>query len=473
MSVSLLAGVMCACNDEDVNQITIDDTTLTNVEVTSFSLKSNIKIASNLDSVFFAIDLANGVIYNADSLPVGSTPGKAIVSVGLPTVSKAEFVSQYDGQDPVVVDYLTNSEDSVDLAADRVFLRVISADAKIMREYTIKLNVHTTKPDSLSWAQIPVAQLPGLNGATAQKTVKRGDTFYTLTTDATGAMLASGEHPVEAASWHKSSVTLPDGAKTETFTCTDDAFYIVDGDNVLNTSDDGVTWTSTGADMCYIYGVYKDKIVGVKKNGSSYTHVTYPASVESAVAADCPVSATSDCQIYSTKWSSSDMMTITGGLTADGSLSGSTWGFDGTKWANLSVEAMPGRAGIIVCNYYEIGVSSTYKVSTSPALYAFGGRYADGTIDPTVYVSVDRGVHWAKGDAYLQNGNIPLLFGAQAIVSNVTYGGGDSNSRAVAPVSQWECPYIYIFGGERSNGTRFNKNIFAGVINYFAMKPVI
>ncbi len=109
------AAIFTGCGDDDSTEYSpIVNTTLTNVEVTEFKLAENSRIATNLDSLFFSINLEEGRIFNADSLPVGSRRGKAIVTVTLPTVSKAEF--QFTASDGAskTVDYLTNPSDSID-----------------------------------------------------------------------------------------------------------------------------------------------------------------------------------------------------------------------------------------------------------------------------------------------------------------------------------------------------------------------
>ncbi|MDE7409414.1 MAG: hypothetical protein K2N09_05265, partial [Muribaculaceae bacterium] len=55
------------------------------VAVTKFSLKSKKGSNVKLDSVFFSIDLNRGVIFNADSLPVGTDVTKLVPVIGYVT----------------------------------------------------------------------------------------------------------------------------------------------------------------------------------------------------------------------------------------------------------------------------------------------------------------------------------------------------------------------------------------------------
>ena len=71
--VALSGGVITSCNSDDSQYEVIEDTTVSNVSLTAFSLEQNSKVAANLDSLFFTVDLNKGRVFNADSLPVGTT----------------------------------------------------------------------------------------------------------------------------------------------------------------------------------------------------------------------------------------------------------------------------------------------------------------------------------------------------------------------------------------------------------------
>lgn len=465
------AASSCSNDDSDVEPVVIENTALSNVEVTSFTIKDNSHIAQNIDSLFFSIDLDNGVIFNADSLPVGSRPGNAIVTLSLPTVSKAEFVMKYDGGKDSVVNYTEKPNDSIDFSASRVILRIVSANEKFMREYDVKLNIHKVKPDSLYWDRTSYRPLPGkLSAVTAQKTVENNGIYYTLSTNGTDVSLAGGTTPDIAATWNTLPVMLPENAIVESLSVADGDFYILDADDNLFVSSDMFGWTDTGVSMCHIYGVYGTSLIGVKRSAGKYYHVTYPASSEIEITDGCPIAGTSALMEYDSKWSDRPMVTFTGGRAADGSLSGATWGYDGSSWAQISVDAMPAREGIAVCKYYDVAVSTANKVSAREVLYAFGGNDADGYIDNTLYISIDRGVHWSKAQTCLQFADyVPSLTGAQAIVASTTL--NVDGSRAIKPISSWECPYIYLFGGKNASG-RFSSGVYRGVLNQLALIPI-
>ena len=119
--------------------------------------------------------------------------------------------------------------------------------------------------------------------------------------------------------------------------------------------------------------------------------------------------------------------------------------------------------------YYSVALNIRYVASTSPILLAFGGNEVDGTMNGRMYMSVDQGVHWAEAPVYMQPGeDVPAFTGAQALVIEQTL--RPESSRAVRPISSWECPYIYIFGGLNTGG--FSPYIRRGYINYFTFLPI-
>ena len=61
---------------------------------------------------------------------------------------------------------------------------------------------------------------------------------------------------------------------------------------------------------------------------------------------------------------------------------------------------------------------------------------------------------------------VPGLYDAQTLVFTSELG-----SRASEAITSWECPYIYMFGGEFSNGLISN-TVWRGVINRLSFKPL-
>ncbi|MDE6772923.1 MAG: hypothetical protein K2J49_10010, partial [Muribaculaceae bacterium] len=167
-----IMGVAASCNSKETSS---DDVavTISTVAIKNFNLKADTKVIDKLDSVFFSIDLDHGVIFNADSLPKGTSIDKLIPVITFSTgMSKAEIVMSGGSEEEKKVDYLENPNDTIDFTRD-VTLNVTAADGVNNYTYRIKVNVHEQEPDSLMWDKMAVAKLPSrLPSPISQKSVE-------------------------------------------------------------------------------------------------------------------------------------------------------------------------------------------------------------------------------------------------------------------------------------------------------------
>lgn len=472
---ALAAGVTVAsCNSDDDNSSTVTDTSGGySVVVNSFSLAKNDSVIANLDSVFFSIDLDNARIFNADSLPYGTKLPKAVMNIGLPTVREAKLIIQPAAGETRcdTVDYLTSSTDSIDLTRGPVTLRVVSANGEVTRDYEIKVNIHQTDAAQLVWRETTEGgKVPtSLSAVTAAGVAEAGDDIVCLTTDGTSYSRAVSTDPYSG-NWTTSSVTLPAGAQVQSLQAVETTLYIVTSDSHLYSSSDlGQSWSDTGASMTHLYGPNGNLLLGALDNGDgTYSHVTYPATVTTAVPASCPVAGTSQAIQYTTQWAPAPMTMVVGGVTASGELTGATWAYDGEKWAAVSVNNLPAMTGVSLIPYFTSRVNNQWVWTTRSTLVALGGLAADGTVSRQPWVSYDQGVNWVKGpETMALPESVKSFYGAPALVRNHTIDA----SRAVRPITEWDCPYIYIFGGYDEQGT-FNDEMWRGVINRLTFKPI-
>ncbi len=462
----LLSAFAVSCNSDDHEELSLIDDSIENaVFVKSFSLEKNDSVLTNLDSVFFSIDLERAVIFNADSLPKGTNVSKLVINLGLSPVSEAKITMPNAQGVDTIVDYLTNSTDSINFSKGSVKLHLISGNKEVERNYTIYVNVHNMEPDSLAWGNAAWTSLPTtLTAPTAQKTIEYQGKAVCFTMQDASVCRAVIENP-ENRNWDTQMVTLPVGAKIETITASTDALYLLDDTNMLYSSSDmGSTWSATSVSMTYIYGCMDSKVVGVRNDASGCVHVTYPSSVETAVVEDCPVEGTSPALVFSSEWSESAMLFVVGGRTLSGELTGATWAYDGQNWAKVSISDIKAVTGAMVVPYFAFKTATDWVVTKSSILLALGGISEIG--EPSdVYMSYDRGVHWEKAPQLLQlPSEVAPGIGAQALVFNSTMGSRASNSwtdcswikipsyytilssmtsRASKPIEEWECPYLY------------------------------
>lgn len=480
-----------ACNEDSDEPTTVS----ANVMVTSFSLNANDSVLDNLDSVFFTIDLVNAKVFNADSLPYGTDVSRLVVNIGTYGSSVAELSIPRPGQSDSIVNYLKNSTDSIDFSNGPVNLHLVALDGTSQRDYTISVNVHTIKPDSLYWNKISLNKLPSQASPTEQKTVRYNDMAVCLTKSPAQYTLATISNPANFY-WNQQEVSFPFTPDVNSLNATANALYILDTDGNLYSSVDGISWTSCGLCWHHIYGGYGDKLLGVKAIDGKYYHVTYPETTETLAENNCPVSGTSSTVTFETKWSDNQQVFVIGGRCANNELTGAMWGYDGENWSKVSNNNIQAREDVAFFAYYSFKTNeNNWSVTEYPTLIAFGGFDGEGYPGKRVYTSIDMGLTWKVGDDLMQLPDyIPEMGGAQALVFEKTLQSrsastdwisypsrqlpswwiidSPTHSRVSQNGDQWECPYIYLFGGYDRSGNLYN-TIWRGVINRLTFKPVV
>ncbi|MBQ4007697.1 MAG: hypothetical protein II603_04080, partial [Muribaculaceae bacterium] len=168
----VLGAMAVSCN----NKSTSDEETVqyygvstSSTMVSRFVLGSNSKVLNNLDSVFFTIDQDRKIIYNADSLPVGTDVRKLTVSLTFPySVRSAQFrVTNGKLMKDTTITYSSATKDTIDFTGN-VLLNIVSRDGLNQATYTVKVNVHQVEPDKLTFAQDQRRDLPNVNGTPDQ-----------------------------------------------------------------------------------------------------------------------------------------------------------------------------------------------------------------------------------------------------------------------------------------------------------------
>ncbi len=436
--------------------------------VKGFSLSEDSKVLDNLDKVFFSIDLANARIFNADSMPYGTKTNKLVPVITTGGASAVELVVPRAGQSDTTYNYLTNSTDSIDFSSGPVKLKIQALDESVTMVYTINVNVHQVKSDSLTWGTMALSKLPtNLNYIKAQHTVKHKGTVYCLTTDGAGYCMAASANPTTE-QWQTKTVTFGFTPDIESLRASSEAMYMLDeGGAMYKSTDCGDTWAATGDKFDYLIGGYGKDVIGTVNDNGQWSIVT-TSGVKCDAPAGFPVTGTSNTVEYTFPMSDSRMLTIVGGRQADGALSRAAWGFDGSNWACLSSQAFAeGMEGMSLVPYY-VFEENEYWVATKESVFlAFGGLTESNVDSKTVYISYDYGVTWRKAGESLQMKKGPAVTAfSQAIVVSSLLG-----SRASVAITSWECPYIYMFGGHASNGDVYNA-VWRGVINRLSFKPL-
>lgn len=497
----VIMGSLIGCNksddDYDDDGAYTTATMYSSTAITAFNLKANTKVLDSLDKVFFTIDLINAKIFNADSLPYGTKISKLLTNISTTSSSKIEIIMKGEGAEKdSTITYTSTSVDSIDFNR-KVIIRVTSLNETYKRDYDVNVNVHKVKADSMTWSRLGWASLPG--EIERQKTIESDDKIYTFITT------VNGEHrvwvqPSPGASGDISDVNFGFVPALRSLAVADGTFYILSDDGELYSSTDGMRWSSTGEQWHHIYGAYTSYIIGVKEVDGSYYHVSYPATSSQKVDAECPIEGTSSFVSFDSKWSQAPQVSFIGGKKADGTLSNATWSFDGTNWAEISetpIGTEIENATLFTYFSYRSSPRVSWKVTKYTTLFAVGGRKSNGTLNRVIYISRDLGINWKKADDMLQLPDFvsPGMNADAIIASTVEHSRGAASSlnwnevasvklpwwwsideespasRATAPITSWEAPYIYLYGGENASGVSYNQ-IWRGIINRLMFKPL-
>ncbi len=493
--VCLLAG---SCNSKSQDDPRLPQT---NIAVTSFTLKADKKVLSNLDSVFFSIDVTNGIIYNADSLPVGTPVSKLIPVIAYPSNASKVTLTYTDSTGAEkVVDYIDKPGDTIDFRT-RVVLSITASNGVSTKDYLVRVNVHRMDPDSLWWDAMAQAALPSrMANPLNQKTVMRDEKIYTLVHEADNTHTLSATTEPATGQWEKQAVTLPYGTDLRTFTATPEAFYLLADGGMLYSSADGVAWAATGQVWTAVIGGYNDAVVGLRRADGKLLHTKYPLKqyIETEVSDDFPVEGYSNMGIYTTKWSATPLGMICGGRKQSGQLTGAAWAFDGSQWAEISAIGMPGVANGTLIPYYAFLKNSNVWVTNEFSIWLYmGGETADTpaggqqrAYNRKIYISYNNGVNWDPAPANMQ---LPATFPSllnmdHAVVDTpleadfspevwmTTQRGSFGKPRLMSYTTDgyevmWNCPFIYMFGGTTEQGS-LSPTIRKGVINRLRFKPV-
>lgn len=484
--VVLLSSVtsLTSCNkDKDDDDVYTYSTSTQTTLVTGFALQADADVLASLDSVHFTVDYDRGLIYNADSLPVGTDISGLKVTVDfLNTVSSAVFsITGAKTQADTTIEYSASMSKKLDFTG-KTMLKVTSADEQLVKDYEVKVLVHKVNPDSLVWPMEWRRDLPGYRGsAVGLKAVKQGDLYRIMMYNVVECQLWTASSPNEG-TWDKKIVSLPFAPQVPTLTATDDALFVLGSDGMLYTSPDGMAWTSCGVTWHNVLGAYGDRVLGIVAGPDGYYHDEFPHTdgfTATRVEDGFPVSHSSDMIQTDNTWTVSQQAMIVGGIDADGKMLGDVWGYDGKRWGKINNshgESLPALADATLFSYYTYKpLSGVRRYGRQQAWYVMGGRLADGTLNDKIYLSNTQGITWAQASSTItQASYMTKFYGAQAFVNFETLTATGANNmprRIQSPVTSWECPFIYLMGGYNDQG-KLLPYVWRGVYNRMTNYPV-
>ena len=489
LSIALTVALcLMSCSkdkDSSTPDVQYDVYSTTSTLVSTFALKPNTKILANLDSVKFTIDQERGVIYNADSLPRGTRINALLVQLTCAsTVATKQFVIK-NGEHlgDTTITYNSSRNDSIDFTGD-VTLRITSGDKEHVRDYKVKVNVHKQDVDTITWNTSRRRDLPNVESTLkASKTVVQNDDFLCLVDDNGTYVLSQSSDP-QAGTWNKKVLTLPFTPQIKSFTATEDELFLLDVNGQLFKSDDmGTNWLDCGVAWRSIIGAYgDDRLLGVAQDADgNFVHAEYVQGVNllgDEIEGNFPIEGMSALVMANNQWTSSQQAMFVGGVLPDGTLINWVWGFDGKNWAPINNdEVLPKVREAAFFPYYTMvkrATGATYDKRVS--WLVMGGKLSDGSLNTISYISRNQGINWKVGEMGVQQpDHMPAFYGAQVYtydrMQNANHVLMAYNPGQVTPVTEWNCPYIYLFGGYSIADTPLN-SIWEGVLTGLTFKPV-
>lgn len=496
--LAIAALALPACNSDSSGDDDYVLSTSSDTAVTAFSINQNNAVLDSLQNVFFSIDLVGARIFNADSLPYGTRVDKLVVNITTNSASKIFLYVPRPGMADSIMDYRSSSTDSIDFSQGPVRLSVTSQNGVAERTYSVSVNVHQMKADTLAWQMLQSAELPTTIGSpSAQRTARMDGTFYTVTAGDAGRYCLSVTADPDAGVWQSREFTPGFTPDVASLRAAGRSLYMLSDDHKLYASPDGLAWTDTGERMTYLYGAYGAELLGYRGGAVA----AYPSGREYDVPEGFPARGASLPAEFSSPMGLSPQIALLGGEAADGTLCRDAWGFDGASWARLSVTSRLPQGlmspALVAYDLFSVP-SSTWIPERYPALVALGGLRADGTVSRDVYISKDWGISWRPAPELMAlPPELPALYGQAAFIHAVTLhapGSAPAAARAwtpravrplypharfdtparrrvTGPVTQWQCPGIYLFGGIDATGA-VSTQVWRGVIARYTFIPV-
>lgn len=187
------------------------------------------------------IDQISNVIYNRDSLPVGSDLRKMPITLNSAGAYATRLIKDKDGNE---VDTVWSSTDSLDLTKP-VKLKVYAGDLVTTRVYTIKINVHTVDPDSLVWNKFSNSFSGGaVTGS--QRALIHGDKIIVYADVNSQPVAYVNTWASPSAEWTKTELVNAQNADIL-------SAYVYGGNVLMRTNDgkmlksaDGINWEAAG-----------------------------------------------------------------------------------------------------------------------------------------------------------------------------------------------------------------------------------
>lgn len=238
VSLFITACTISSCLDTDVVEYEYSS----NASITAFSITDSIvthypAVVNGKDTTLskavvgtdypFIINQIEGLIYNPDSLPVGTDISKVVVDITADT--KGIYIV-------AETDSLWTETDSLNFQ-NPIQFKVMAEIGTFGRTYTAKINVHQQEPDSLNWILMD-SNFP--KTIQKQKAVYTNNSIYVFAEESNQVVMTVA---TDGKNWSElASIDIPTKADYSSVMVWGNRFYILAA-NELYTSTNGLQWS--------------------------------------------------------------------------------------------------------------------------------------------------------------------------------------------------------------------------------------
>ena len=392
VSLFITACTISSCLDSDVVEFEYSS----NASITAFSITDSIvtrypAVVNGKDTTLsksvvgsnypFIINQSEGLIYNPDSLPVGTDISKVVVDITADTQG-IYIVAETDS--------IWEETDSLNFEKPIQF-KVLAEIGSFGRAYTAKINVHQQEPDSLNWTKMD-ANFP--KTIQKQKAVYANNGIYVFA-EGNGQVVMT--ETTDGKNWSEpTSIDIPTQADYSSVMACGNQFYIL-ADNELYTSTNGLQWTKVESTqkiarlLANIHTEHNHKFIGVdsenyyieSEDGIVWSrHETMPA--------EFPVNQTSFVSYALDTNEQLERIVLIGdnGIATDTITNVWTTLNTETSWTELLIEDP---------DYACPKLNNSQLIQYNDQLYLFGGPgQHNGKLQAfeRIYASKDNGISW-------------------------------------------------------------------------------
>ncbi len=411
LSAAALTFVLAACEKSSDSQQS--EAVITSFSIGDFKMIFNDITVDGRDTVAvstvsgttvkFSIDQQHNLIFNSDSLPVGSQ----LDSVTTKISGAGTFNIRKTRKDGTTFDTLWTDKSLFNLSKPLI-ITVTSNDDSYVRQYTLKTNVHVCDPDSMSWRRLPntlPASLQDMRAIVLNEDIL----VYGLDGDGNPSLLSRPLRGNGGWSGPKSCQGLDKDARCKSVTLHNGTLAMLDGSRIM-TSTNGTEWKEAGNDLQISY------LIPFPQTGDGGT--AWAVSADGWIASSTDLAVWTKVQEVPESFPIAEINGLCYPLSSNESILRYVIAGIDTKlnpehseiWTKLSTEKIWTRTETAENHSLPCPSLSTLSVIQYDGdLYAFGGkgRLNGSDIAPlkSFYQSSDNGITWRDCSAFFDSFN--------------------------------------------------------------------